>query len=147
MVASLPMDEYLALYNEVDLALDPFPHNGHTITCHTLWMGVPVLVLAGDRYAGRMGASIMTRIGLENFIASSPEHYVELACNLAANLDYLATLRADMRQRLLASPMCDRQQFGRDFLQALATMTENSLGRQRRGVPNTTPQAGEHPQS
>lgn len=122
MVASLPMQEYLALYNDVDLALDPFPHNGHTITCHTLWMGVPVIALQGDRYAGRMAASILTRLGLENLIATSPGHYVELACQLATDLNLLSTLRAGLRQRLLASPMCDCQQFGADFLAAVATM-------------------------
>nr|MBF0221225.1 tetratricopeptide repeat protein [Desulfobulbaceae bacterium] len=119
MVSNLPMKEYLATHNRVDIALDPFPHNGHTITCHSLWMGVPVITLKGDRYATRMGASLMTRIDLENYIAESKDDYIEKARALAANIEELKKLRSTMRNRMLSSPICDAKQFTREFELAL----------------------------
>lgn len=119
MVCNLPMKEYLATHNRVDIALDPFPHNGHTITCHSLWMGVPVITLKGDRYAARMGASIMTRINLENHIANSKDEYIEKAKSLAGNIGELQDLRRSMRERLLSSSICDTKQFTKDFENAL----------------------------
>ena len=70
---------HLALYHQVDIALDPFPYNGTTTTCEALWMGVPVVTLRGDRHAGRVGASLLSQIGLTDLIANSVEEYVEIA--------------------------------------------------------------------
>ncbi len=120
--AGLPFKEYLALFNEVDIALDPFPHNGHTITCDTLWMGVPVVTLTGECYAGRMGCSIMNHIGLSNMAAANEAEYVEKAVQLGRDKDGLAGLRAGMRQRLLSSPICNIEQFGCDFTEAVYNM-------------------------
>ena len=122
MIPNLPMQEYLALYDRIDVALDPFPHNGHTISCHTLWMGVPVVVLRGDRYAGRMGASIMTRIGLGELVAETQQQYVEIAVQLASSPQTVAQLRMGMRARMLASPICDHGRFAADFMEALQSM-------------------------
>ncbi len=120
--AGLPFREYLALFNQVDIALDPFPHNGHTITCDTLWMGVPVITLTGDCYAGRMGCSIMKHIDLSNMAAANEAEYVEKAVRLGRDKDGLAALRAGMRQRLLSSKICDIEQFGCDFTEAVYNM-------------------------
>lgn len=119
MVGSLPMLEYLAIHKEVDIALDPFPHNGHTITCHSLWMGVPIITLEGNRYATRMGASIMKRIGLERCVAQTTDEYITKAKMLAKNPADLAQLRSSMRQRLKYSEICKPAQFARDFESAL----------------------------
>lgn len=121
-ISSLPMAEYLKLYNTIDIALDPFPHNGHTITCHTLWMGVPVITLAGNRYAARMGASVLTGIGLPELIARTPAEYLTLATSLADDLDKLSTLRRSMRDRMLQSAICDTPRFAKNFLSAMRTL-------------------------
>jgi len=114
-MAGLSMREYLALHNEVDIALDPFPHNGHTITCHALWMGVPCVVLRGDRYAARMGASVLTAAGLDELIAEDKRQYVAKTITLARDLDGLAELRRSLRRRMRQAPICDARGFARDF--------------------------------
>jgi protein O-GlcNAc transferase len=105
--------EHLALYNRVDVGLDTFPYNGHTTTCEALWMGVPVITLAGITHAGRVGVSLLTQAGLPELIAESPEHYAALALELANDLPGLQGLRQGLRARLAASALCDAQGFTR----------------------------------
>ena len=83
--AYVPQAEHFAAYGRVDIALDPFPYNGTTTTCEALWMGVPVVTLRGDRHAGRVGASLLTQLGLTDLIAGSIEEYVEIAVALAGD--------------------------------------------------------------
>ena len=116
LLPSLPMQEYLELYNRIDIALDPFPHNGHTITCHTLWMGVPVVTLAGNRYASRMGASVLHFAGFPELIADNEEDYLARTVALARDLDRLAILRQTLRERLRHSVVCDTDRFANNFL-------------------------------
>jgi predicted O-linked N-acetylglucosamine transferase (SPINDLY family) len=99
--------EHFDLYNRLHLVLDTFPYNGTTSTCEALWMGLPSVVLAGDRHAARVGVSLMTQVGLEEFIAATPEEYVDLAVTMSARRETLSLLRQGMRQRLLKSPLCD----------------------------------------
>ena len=111
-------EDHLAQYHRVDLALDPFPYNGTTTTLEALWMGVPTVTLAGDRHAGRVGASLMTHVGLKSFVADSLERYVALAAFLASDIERLAKLRRSMRQALLASGLCDSARFARELERA-----------------------------
>jgi predicted O-linked N-acetylglucosamine transferase (SPINDLY family) len=104
---------HLAFYNQVDIALDPFPYNGTTTTCEALWMGVPVIALSGDRHAGRVGASLLGQVGLADLLAESVEEYVEIACSLAADQRRLEDLRRTLRPRMAASPLCDGAAFSR----------------------------------
>jgi protein O-GlcNAc transferase len=122
LVAWLPERAHLALYDRADIALDPFPYNGTTTTCEALWMGVPVVTLRGDRHAGRVGASLLTQVGLTDLIADSPEAYVETAVALAGDPAHLAELRHSLRPRMVASPLCDAPAFARKIEAAYRTM-------------------------
>jgi predicted O-linked N-acetylglucosamine transferase (SPINDLY family) len=104
---------HLSVYHQVDIALDPFPYNGTTTTCEALWMGVPVITLRGDRHAGRVGASILTRIGLAEMVAESQDQYTRIGMELAEDLDRLKNLRAGMRARMQTSVLCDGRSFAR----------------------------------
>jgi protein O-GlcNAc transferase len=113
---------HLRLYDRIDIALDPFPYNGTTTTCEALWMGVPVVALAGDRHSGRVGASLLTQTGLTELIAGSVDDYVAVAARLAADPARLAELRNTLRPRLAASPLCDAAAFARKIEGAYRTM-------------------------
>src|SRR5262245_5556893 len=117
--------EHLALYHRVDIALDPFPFNGTTTTCEALWMGVPVITLRGHRHAGRVGASLLTQIGLTDLIANSIEEYVEIAVALAGNSGRLDDLRHALRPRMAASTMCDEGAFACKMEAAFRTMWQH----------------------
>ena len=103
--------DHLQLYNQIDIGLDTFPYNGTTTTCEALWMGVPVIVLKGDRHASRVGVSILTGVGLNDFIATSREDYVEKAIHFVRKLDRLQALRTDLRAMMTHSPLMDAQCF------------------------------------
>ena len=102
---------HLEYYGEIDIALDTFPYNGTITTFDALWMGVPVVTQAGDRHVARVGASILSHIGLGDLVAFNRESYVRIANILASDLDHLVALRAGMRSRLLASPLGDAERF------------------------------------
>jgi predicted O-linked N-acetylglucosamine transferase (SPINDLY family) len=104
---------HLAKYNEVDVALDVFPYHGATTTCEALWMGVPVVTLAGTTHVSRVGASILNRAGLGDLVARSPEEYLETACALASDVGRRGLLRKGLRDRLTRSPLLDAVVFTR----------------------------------
>lgn len=106
---------HLERYGEVDIALDPVPYNGTTTTCEAMWMGVPVITLAGDRHAGRVGASLLNQVGLAGLIAPDEDTYVRTALELAVDSARLADLRASLRSRMAGSSLCDRKGFARKF--------------------------------
>ncbi|WP_428423381.1 tetratricopeptide repeat protein [Methylibium sp.] len=106
---------HLELYREIDIALDSFPFNGATTTCETLWMGVPVVTLAGRTHPSRMGASLLSAIGHKDWIATSDAEFVAIATRLAAEPQALAAWRAQARTRLRASPLLQPQAFTRAF--------------------------------
>ena len=114
--------EYLGRYRNLDLCLDPFPFNGGTTTMDALWMGVPVVTLAGRTAVGRGGLSILSNLGLTELIARTPEQYVAIAVAWAENRARLAELRAGLRQRMQASPLVDGKQYAGDVERALRQM-------------------------
>jgi predicted O-linked N-acetylglucosamine transferase (SPINDLY family) len=99
--------DYFRRYQQIDVGLDPFPYNGHNCTLEALWMGVPVVTLAGRTAVGRGGLSILSNLGLNELIAESADDYVAVAVALARDWDRLAALRAGMRGRMEASPLMD----------------------------------------
>jgi len=98
---------HLACYARMDVALDPFPYNGTTTTCEALWMGVPVVTLAGDRHIARVGASLLTAIGRPEWVAQSREEYIRIAVSLARDTAGRRELRTGLRPALLATPLLD----------------------------------------
>ena len=107
LVNTKPQIRTWAAYGEIDIALDPFPHNAGTTTIEALWMGVPVLTLADRPSVGRLGAMILGGLGLEDWIATSPEDYVAKGLAAASDLPALAALRAELRPRFAASALAD----------------------------------------
>jgi len=105
--------EHLAAYRLVDLQLDTFPQSGGVTTLEGLTMGVPSVTLLGETITGRASASFQTALGLERLIAQTPEAYLEIARDLAGDLDWLARQRASLRERLLASPIGDAGRYTR----------------------------------
>ncbi len=113
------ISDHLEIYREVDVALDPFPYNGTTTTCEALWMGVPVVTLAGDRHSGRVGVSILTNVGLDELIAKTPQEYIAILQKMNSDRDYLCSLHSRARPALAESPVCDRNTFARQFETAM----------------------------
>jgi len=124
--------DHLALYGRLDLALDPFPYAGTTTTCEALFMGVPVLTLAGRGHAERVGASLLSAISLHDLIAGSADDYVTIATRIAADPARLASLRAGLRERLLASPLCDAPAFVSRWESALRALWRGWCARAER---------------
>lgn len=120
---SAAIEQYLAFHNEVDVVLDTFPFNGHTTLCHALWMGVPVVSLAGDRFASRLGLSVLSNAGLPQLVADRPEAFGQIAADLGHDLPRLAGLRLRLRPQMCQSSLMDRRQFALDFEQALRQMS------------------------
>jgi protein O-GlcNAc transferase len=130
-----PHGELLAAYGEIDLALDPFPYTGGLTTLEALWMGVPVITLAGDTLLGRMGVTCVVNAGLAEFVAATPDEYVEIARRCASDLPRLAQRRAEMRSRLLKTTLIDGAAFTRDlesgYRQIWRRWCENAAGSPR----------------
>lgn len=115
-------ETYLADFGSVDIALDPFPYNGGSTTLDALWMGVPVVTLAGRLAVQRDGASILSAAGLAEFVAHTPEQYLKIALFLAAVSPRTPELRAEVRRTLAASPIMDETGFVRDLENAYRDM-------------------------
>jgi predicted O-linked N-acetylglucosamine transferase (SPINDLY family) len=120
-------ERHLEGYGEVDIALDTTPHNGATTTCEALWMGVPVVTLAGDRSQARMGVSILSAAGCREWIATDAAGFVAIARRLAGDLDALQTIRGGLRAKVSASPLMDGKTFARDFERVLHAIASDRL--------------------
>lgn len=107
MLRTRSLEEHLSLYRRVDIALDTFPYNGTTTTFEALWMGVPVLTLAGSSHASRVGASILTHLGKPELIAQAEEEYVDKAIDLYRRPKELQRYKDSLCNELLSSPLMD----------------------------------------
>jgi predicted O-linked N-acetylglucosamine transferase (SPINDLY family) len=117
-----PLEDYLHTYRRIDVALDPFPYGGGTTTCDALWMGAPVVSLAGGTAVSRAGSSLLSNVGLGHLVARSEEQYLELAAGLIRDVDGLAVLRRELRGRIQASPVMDAESFTRGLEAVFAHM-------------------------
>ncbi len=115
----VPHEALLRAYNEVDIALDPFPYSGGLTTCEALWMGVPVVTFPGATFAGRHSTSHLNNVGLPELVARDREDYVAQVLALAQDRERLAGLRLGLRARMAASPLCDAPRYARAFEGAL----------------------------
>jgi predicted O-linked N-acetylglucosamine transferase (SPINDLY family) len=113
---------YLVAHSQVDFILDTFPYTGGTTTCEALWMGVPTLTLAGETLLARQGASLLSAVGLGNWIATDADNYVVKTVNFTNNIRALSELCASLREQVLNSPLFDAEQFVRNFENALEEM-------------------------
>ena len=107
--------DYMATYGQIDIALDTAPFAGGTTSFDALWMGLPLVTLAGERSSSRGGASILTSLGRPDWIARSPEEYITIAQRLASDPQALATIRSGLRAELQASPLMDNAGFTREL--------------------------------
>jgi predicted O-linked N-acetylglucosamine transferase (SPINDLY family) len=116
--------ELLAGYGSIDIALDPFPYSGGVTTCEALWMGVPVVTLAGERMASRQSTSHLSNVGFTEGIAGTPGEFVAKALDLAQDLDRLAGLRSGLRDRMAASPLVNGERFTANLLATLLRLSQ-----------------------
>lgn len=135
----LKLEDYLALHNQVDIALDPFPHTGATTTFHSLWMGVPVVSYAGRRFSERATLGILGPLGLAGLASDTLDGYVDLAVRLAARQDELAALRAGLRSRMENSAFIDAALFTRHIEEAYRGMWRRFCGAPPDGVETYNP--------
>ena len=120
--------EHLAMYNQVDIALDTWPYNGTTTTFEALWMGAPLMTLIGETHASRVGASLLINFGLQDLICQSPEEYMAKTIAFAQQPEALRKTRVMMRTRMLHSPLLSEEWFTLKFEAALRGMWREYCG-------------------
>ena len=127
VISRVPKDKYFEAYHQFDATLDPFPYNGGVTTGDSLWMGVPVLTVAGNTYVSRQGLMANAAVGLPEFVADNADSLIELAKGWTKRRDELATIRAGLRERLLSSPLGDAPRYVRNLETALREVWANRL--------------------
>jgi len=123
-------EEHLTLYNEIDICLDPFPYNGTTTTFEAIFMGTPVITLAGKSHHSRVGHSILSNLELDKLSANSKEKYIEIVSQLANDIPRLRHYRKTLRQTLLNSPLTDSTLFTKKFEKVLKQCWSNFICQQ-----------------
>jgi predicted O-linked N-acetylglucosamine transferase (SPINDLY family) len=106
--------EHLQMYSRIDIAIDAFPYNGVTTSCEALWMGVPVITLAGQSHVSRVGASLLSNVALKKLIANSPDEFIRIAVDLARDGAALQNMRSGLRSTMQKSPLMDSRAFARN---------------------------------
>lgn len=127
LLPPLPRDEFMAQYRQVDIALDSFPYQGVTTTVEALWMGVPVMIYAGETFISRQSVNVHAQLGLDDWISSSKEEYVARVVSHAQNSSMLKTLRRELRDQVVNSAIVDAVQFASDFSGMLLRMKDRAL--------------------
>lgn len=120
----LPREEFMGQYHLVDIALDSFPYQGVTTTVEALWMGVPVMMYAGETFISRQSVNVHALLGLDDWISSNRDDYISKVVSHASNTGRLQSLRHELRKRIIASPVFDAVLFASDFKKMLYDMKE-----------------------
>jgi protein O-GlcNAc transferase len=128
---NLPVRDFLELFHQIDVTLDPFPYGGGTTTMQSLWMGVPVVTLRGAHAFARNAIGPLSEAALGNLIAESPARYVEIASELTRNHGWLKQTRASLRQRIAGSPLMDEKRFAQKMESAFRAMWRNHCAGQK----------------
>jgi protein O-GlcNAc transferase len=118
----VPTGAHMRLISTVDIALDSFPYAGQTTTCDCLWMGVPVVTLAGNTHVSRVSAGLLMRVGFGDMVARDVEEYIRIAVRTASDLHALAALRKGLRRRVRASTLVDGARLAREVEEAYRWM-------------------------
>lgn len=113
--------DYVHEYMDMDIALDTFPYTGGGTTCEAIYMGVPVVTLAGTRHGTRFGLSLLENVGLGELVSNTPEEYVEKAAALASDAELLAALHKSLRPMMQRSPVMD----GKSYVREIEAMYED----------------------
>jgi predicted O-linked N-acetylglucosamine transferase (SPINDLY family)/Tfp pilus assembly protein PilF len=114
--------DYLAAYNQIDIALDPFPLGGGTTSHDLIWMGVPLIALYGERMSARISAGILHNIKTSELIAYSIDDYINKAIDLARNFNKISSYKKNLRKNYLSSPCCDKELFSKQLNNAFRIM-------------------------
>ncbi|WP_245986196.1 glycosyltransferase [Azospirillum thermophilum] len=125
----LPLPDYLARYRLADLFLDTSPVGAHTTASDALWAGLPVLTMAGDSFASRVGASLLTAVGLPELVTAGPAGYEAAALDLASRPEVLAALKARLAAARDTAPLFDTDRLARALEEAYAAMWRERMGR------------------
>jgi predicted O-linked N-acetylglucosamine transferase (SPINDLY family) len=120
----LPRDEYLAAYNEIDIALDPFPYCGTTTTIDALSMGVPVVTLIGERWIQRTSYGFLKGMSMEFLCARTEQEYMNIAIELAGDKERLSEMKVEGRRKFIESRICDPVLFTEHLENAYRSMTQ-----------------------
>ena len=107
--------DHYKMYNEIDISLDTFPYTGVTTFIESIWMGVPVLTLKGSNFVSRCGESLNLNLGMQEFIASDKNDYINKAIAISKDKKKLSLIRNSLREKALSSPIFDMKSFGQDF--------------------------------
>jgi protein O-GlcNAc transferase len=126
---------YLRQYHHCDIALDSFPYNGHTTTCDALFMGLPVISLVGQAHISRAGLSVLSAVGHPEFLARTPQEYIDKTLSLARDRPHLSHLRRSIRQDMQISPLCDERSFTRRLESALRQAWQSHCASSRPSQP------------
>jgi predicted O-linked N-acetylglucosamine transferase (SPINDLY family) len=127
------VEDHLGRHRAADLFLDTLPYNAHATAIDALWAGLPVLTLTGNAFAGRVGASLLTAIGLPELIAATPADYEDLAVSLAADAPRLASIKEKLARNRAVAPLFDPRRFTRNLERAYTQMVMGY----RTGAPAT----------
>jgi predicted O-linked N-acetylglucosamine transferase (SPINDLY family) len=108
-------EEMLKKYNQIDIALDPFPYSGVTTSFESVWMGVPLYVLNGNNFYSRIGVSINKNLGMDDWIANNEKDYSTKIFKLTSDFNQLSQTRKCLINKIDESTLFDSSLFADNF--------------------------------